>query len=323
MCYWIDRWGCGQRPGIPGCQINGSPINTALQRGPSGRGCLLSCLRPVPTLAAEGSRRSDQGRGLCILARLQLGAGGSGVGLAWAVGGGGAQGGPRGPGGGTPPPALHVTSVVGTCFYLFLKLLFNNARTVADLPPCRAGKHCKWPTVSFHRRPLGPPCPRRNSLRGATYLWSPTAAKRTLRGAHSTQHPATPRRSVPPERSPALSSRGSPGAAPRGNQLPAAATALPPGDTSCAVLGVRGGLLSFPFLVPPCGVCPVPRSFSGPSNTPSHDAPPPSVRGGGGLSPPSGRWEQVLLQTFGPQLWMNTCSRCLGSTWLWKQRVTC
>lgn len=42
-----------------------------------------------------------------------------------------------------------------------------------------------------------------------------------------------------------------------------------------------------------------------------------------GLSPPSGRWEQVLLQTFGPQLWMNTCSRCLGSTWLWKQRVTC
>lgn len=49
-----------------------------------------------------------------------------------------------GPGGGTPPPALHVTSAVGTCFYLFLKSLFNNASTVADLPPCRAGKHCKW-----------------------------------------------------------------------------------------------------------------------------------------------------------------------------------
>lgn len=181
----------------------------------------LSTLRPGEGTVHPGQAAAGGGRELC---GPGLGSGrGRGPGRSW------------GPGGGTPPPALHVTSAVGTCFYLFLKLLFNNARTMADLPPCRAGKHCKWATVSFHRRPLGPPCPRRNSLCGATYLWGPTAAKRALRGAHSTQHPATPRRSVPPERSPALSSRGSPGAAPRGNQLPAAATALPPGDTSCAV----------------------------------------------------------------------------------------
>lgn len=78
-----------------------------------------------------------------------------------------------------------------------------------------------------------------------------------------TQQPRLPGRG-PPRQPAAGRSHGS---APRGHFL-------------CG-LGVRGGPLSFPFLVPPCGVCPMPRSFSGPSNTPSHDAPPPSVWGGG------------------------------------------
>lgn len=33
-----------------------------------------------------------------------------------------------GTGRGTPQPTLHVASTVDTCFYLFLKLLFDNAR---------------------------------------------------------------------------------------------------------------------------------------------------------------------------------------------------
>lgn len=227
----------------------------------------LSTLRPGEGTVHPGQAAAGGGRELC---GPGLGSGrGRGPGRSW------------GPGGGTPPPALHVTSAVGTCFYLFLKSLFNNARTVADLPPCRAGKHCKWGhsllSSSPARAAVSPPeLPPRSHLPVGSHRREADASGSAFHSAPSDPQTLRPPGEKPRTQQPRLPGRGPPrqpaagrrhGSAPRGHFL-------------CG-LGVRGGPLSFPFLVPPCGVCPMPRSFSGPSNTPSHDAPPPSVRGGG------------------------------------------